>query len=94
MKKIEITSEWILDNIPHSHYADGNGNITICADIFHSHWINLALDTINAKYKIYDDEDDSILEMIWEFRIEDIKDDCPNLYSKLRKLSLKNGYWN
>lgn len=100
MKKIEITLEWILDKLTVTHYADGLGNITITADtVSDSRWIDLALDTINVKYESdileHDPDpenpfDDFIFEISWQFRIEEVKDDCPNLYVKWMGMNLLN----
>jgi len=100
MKKIEITPEWILDSLSVIHYADGLGNMTITADtVSDSRWIDLALDTINVKYKSdileYDPDpedpyDDFYFEISWQFRIEEVKDDCPNLYAKWMGMNLLN----
>ena len=71
-----------------THYADGGGSVTICADtVSDSHWIDLALDTLGIKYKTnnvgYDpDPEKQYFEVQWEFKIEDIKADCPILYNR------------
>lgn len=100
MKKIEITPEWILDKLTVTHYADGLGKITITADtVSDSRWIDLALDTINVKYESdileydpdpEDPDDDFYFEISWQFRIEEVKDDCPNLYVKWMVMNLLN----
>jgi len=89
MKKIiELTPEWVLEKLPHTMYADGKGNVTICTDsVTDSHWIDMALDTLMIKYKTvtvgYDpDPQKQYFEVQWEFKIEDIKDDCPTLCKK------------
>ena len=88
MKKIEIFPEWILDKSTVTHHADGRGNITIRADtVSDSRWIDLALDTLGIKYEAfiagYDpDAAKQYFAVQWEFKIEDIKTECPNLYKK------------
>ena len=89
MKKIiELNPEWILDKLTVTHHADGRGSITITADsVSDSHWIDLALDTLGVKYETctvgYDpDPEKQYFEVQWEFKIEDIKVDCPILYNK------------
>ncbi len=89
MKKImELTPEWVLEKLPHTMYADGKGNVTISSDnVSDSHWIDLALDTIGIKYESvtvgYDpDPEKQYFEVQWEFKIEDIKVDCPALYEE------------
>jgi hypothetical protein len=87
-KLIELTPEWILEKLTVTHYADGRGNVTITADtVSDSRWIDLALDTLGVKYETntvgYDpDPKKQYFEVQWEFKIEDIKIDCPNLYAK------------
>jgi hypothetical protein len=98
MKQIEITPEWILDKLSVSNHADGLGNITITADtVSDSRWIDLALDTIDVMYETYcvgydPDPEQQYFEVIWEFRLEDIKYDCPNLYSRWKKMDQTNSY--
>jgi len=87
MKKIEITPEWVLEKLPHSTHVDDKGNVTICSDsVTDSHWIDLALDTLKIKFESvtvgYDpDPKKQYFEVQWEFKIDDIKDDCPTFYS-------------
>ena len=87
MKKvIELKPEWILNKLTVTHHADGRGVVTITADsVSDSHWIDLALDTIGIKYEActvgYDpDPAKQYFEAQWEFKIEDIINECPNLY--------------
>ncbi len=95
MEKIEISPEWILDKLTVTHHADGEGNITISADsVSDSHWIDLALDTLKIKYKTvtvgYDpDTEKQYFEVQWEFKIENIKTECPNLYAKWKIMDEK-----
>jgi len=102
MKKNEITAEWILEKLPTTTYADGNGSITISTDsISDSNWIDLALDSIGAYYEsdVIDEEGEPYepcsFEIYWIFKIEELKEDCPNLYIKWRKMDLiNNSYKN
>lgn len=89
MKKlIELTPEWILDKLAITDHVDGKRNVTISADtVSDSRWIDLALDTLGVKYETctvgYDpDPEKHYFEVQWEFKIEDIKVGCPNLYEK------------
>lgn len=93
MKKIEITAEWILENFPVSTYADGLGNVTIhTVNISDSNWIELALESMDIFYETYDTEDweNEIFEIFYEFRLESIKDDCPNLYKEWLIMDMRN----
>lgn len=99
MKKlIELTPEWILDKLTVTHYTDGKGNITISTDtVSDSRWIDLALDTLGVKYKTctvgYDPEPEKqYFEVQWEFKIEGIKIDCPNLYAKWKIMDDANAH--
>jgi len=88
----------VLDKLSITHQADGNGNIIICSDtVSNSHWIDLALDTIGIKYETrtvgYDpDPKEQYFEVQWEFKIEDIKEDCPNLYTKWLTMNDAHAY--
>jgi len=93
MKTLEIKIEWILDTFPMSVYADGNGTVTISTFCFSdANWIELALESMNIYYESYetiDDETDRI-EMVWEFDIKAIKNDCPKLYKEWSEMDLLN----
>ncbi|NMC34500.1 MAG: hypothetical protein GYA36_18925 [Veillonellaceae bacterium] len=97
MKSLEITTEWIFGTFPISFHADGNGTMTITTDSFSdSKWIELALDSIHICYKAYEIEDDEseVIEMCWEFRLEAIKNDCPNLYYDWLIMDMHNSSYN
>lgn len=90
-KLIELTPEWVLTELPISLYADGNGNISIDTDtLTDAKWIKLALDTILIPYEEneYGDGDMTFIDI--EFRIDDLKQDCPNLYKELKEMDAKN----
>lgn len=88
MKKIEIRPEWILEQCPHTVQPNGKGNIMISTDnVSLSLWIDLALDILDIEYESstvgYDpNPKKQYLEVQWEFRIEDIKEECPTLYKE------------
>ncbi len=99
MKKIiELTPEWILNKLPITHYDDGKGKITICADtVSDSRWIDLALETLGVKYETwtvgYDpDPEKQFFEVQWEFKIEDIKSECPSLWDKWKLMDDAQAY--
>jgi hypothetical protein len=97
-KLIELTPEWILDKLTVTHYADGKGKVTICADtVSDSRWIDLALDTLGVKYKTfcvgYDpDPEKQYFEVQWKFKLDAIKAECPNLYNKLKTIDDANAH--
>ncbi len=92
MKKIEISPEWILDKLAITDHVDGKGNVTIISDVVpDSHWIDLALDTLGVEHKTcivgYDpDPAKQYFEVHWEFKIEDIKAECPILFEKWKTM--------
>jgi hypothetical protein len=94
MKKIEIAPEWILEKLPHTQDADGSGNISVyTGNATDANWIELALDTLNISYETYDYLDDhKDLVFGFDFRIEEVQSDCPNLYRRMRKLDNINNY--
>lgn len=97
MKKIEITAEWILSTFSVSWIADGNGNMSLLAESYSdSRWIELALDSMDVYYESYYLGDDDIeTDEVWfEFELEAIKDECPNLYNELLYMDLRNSSYN
>jgi len=101
MKNIEITAEWILGILPCYAQADGYGTITLMADnLSDSHWIDLALDTMGVIYDsdIIDDdldlEDPDGILVFWDFKIDEIKYDCPNLFAEWKRMDLINSLYN
>ena len=91
-KTIKIRPEWVLEKMPHTSFADGEGNISIytaCAT--DACWIELALETLGIIYDNYDVLDDyDDLSFGFDFRIEDIQDECPSLYKRMKEIDLKN----
>jgi hypothetical protein len=91
IKLIELNPEWILNEIPISHYADGNGNISIDTDSStDAKWLMLALNTLCIPYQEDDFGDGDTNYFGFNFRIEDIKKDCPTLYICLKEMDAKN----
>jgi len=81
---IELTPEWVLSRLCDEWFADGNGIATVrTTDIYNSEWIYLALDTLNIKWELFEAEIDSQYYYDFEFQIEDIKEECPDLYLDL-----------
>lgn len=90
--KIDFTPEWVLERVPHSHYADGDGNISVfTCDAVHASLIELALQTLQLSFLTSDfiDEEDNV-NIEFSFRIEDIMDGCPRYYRKMKELDKNN----
>ncbi len=88
---IELNPEWILSEIPDSLYADGNGNISV--DTYtHSDasWIKLALDTLCINFRENEFGEGEMTFVDIEFRIDDLKNNCPTLYKKMKAMDAKN----
>ena len=88
MKTIKITPEWVLENLSHTLDADGAGSISLyTGNASDATWIELALNSINISFEVYDYlNDHNDLVFGFDFRIEDIKRECPNIYKRLREL--------
>jgi hypothetical protein len=88
MKKINISPEWVLDKLTSAYSVNGEGDVRITADtISVSRWIDLALETLGIKYETHTvdkdpEPEEQYFKVQWEFKIEDIKAECPNLYNK------------
>ncbi len=90
VKFIEITPEWVLTEIPQSHYAC-DGNISVDTDnVTDVKWIKLALDTLSIPYEEKSYGDDNNMFFDFEFRIVDIKNNCPALYKSMKEMDAKN----
>jgi hypothetical protein len=85
-KTIEISPEWILSEIPTSHLVDGKGNVNIYTTIaFDGCWLKLALTTLKIEFMQLDwYSDESSFFVRYEFKIADIREDCPDLYERLK----------
>jgi hypothetical protein len=91
IKPIEITPEWVLSELPQSHYADGNGNVSVDSDtISNAKWIELALNSLHIPYTQNEYGDAINLFIDFEFKLEDIHTGCPELYKKMKELDVKN----
>ena len=79
----------------------GNGDVILETDSLEaSHWVKQALDKLAIHYSVkeYDDEfENNFRGLHWTeyiFKIEDIKQKCPNLYAIWHKLNLSNLFGN
>ncbi len=91
VKPIELNPEWVLSKLPQSLYADGNGVISIDTDsATDASWIKLALDTlcINFRENEFGEGDMTFIDI--EFHIDDLKNNCPTLFKKMKEMDAKN----
>lgn len=91
-KRIELTPEWVLCKLSHTQHADGEGNISVyTGNASDANWIELALKSLSIEYEVYDYlGDDGLFYFSFDFKIEDIQVDCPNLYRSLKELQNSN----
>jgi hypothetical protein len=93
-KLIELNPEWVLSELSHSLYADGYGNISIDSHTRNdANWIKLALNTLSIKFQEteFGEGDQTFIDI--EFRIDDLKINCPTLYKKMKDMDAKNGLY-
>lgn len=96
MKRIKITPDWVLTKLPHSHYVDCYGTVSIyTASSTDAHWIELAFKSMNLNFESYDYLDDNHDFVFgFDFNIADLKSKCPSLYGRLIGLRKKNSHKN
>jgi hypothetical protein len=92
MRNLNLTPEWVLEKLPHTHYADGDGNVSVyTADATDANFIELALNSLHIQYETYDYFDDNADFVFgFDFRIEDIKDECPAFYQRVKEIDKNN----
>ena len=85
---IELTPEWLLENLSHTLDTDGAGQISLyTGNASDANWIELALNSLEISFEVYDYLNDySDIVFGFDFRIEDIEKDCPNLSKRVREL--------
>jgi hypothetical protein len=91
VKHMELNPEWILNELPQSHYANGGGVVSLDTDsATDAKWITLALNTLSIPYEEneYGDGDMTFIDI--EFNLEDLRTDCPTLYKKMKEMDTKN----
>lgn len=93
MKKLNLTTEWVLDKLSTSWMVTEKGcvlQVNLKDGIMESHLVELALQTMGVNYWFntigYPNE--AIDE--YRFNLEDIKKDCPNLFLKMEKNNNEN----
>lgn len=91
VKHIELNPEWVLNELPQSLYADGCGNISVDTDSLNdASWIKLALNTLRIPFEENEYGDGNMNFIDIEFRIEDLQQDCPILYNRMKAMDAKN----
>lgn len=92
MKTIELTPEWVLENLQCGCYADGNGIACVHTEnVTNASFIELALKTLEIQFEQHDSFDSNdALCISFYFRIEDIRNDCPTFYEDMREMDIVN----
>ena len=86
---LELTPDWVLEKLSHTHNIDCDGNISIYTDDgTDANYIELALDSLHINYEAYDYLDDNN-DFVYgfDFRIEDIQIECPSFYQNIKRLT-------
>lgn len=90
-KTIELNPEWVLTELSDSLYADGSGNMSVGISTHNdAKWIKLALHTLHIDFQETEYGEGAMTFVDIEFRIDDIKINCPALYKKMVELDAKN----
>ena len=76
-KILNLTPEWVLEKLPHTHYVDGDGNVSVnTGNATDANFIELALTTLQISFEAYDYFDDSKGFVFgFDFKLEDIQHD-------------------
>ena len=91
VKPIELNPEWVLNELPISCYANGSGFVSLDTDnSTDASWIKLALNTLFITYTENEYGEDNKIFFDIEFRIEDLLQECPTLYKKMKEMDAKN----
>ena len=94
--EVKLTTDWILMSGTETYCQDGQCYIKAYDADFNFYLMELALKTMNVKYKCeeYFDKNDKNWERPWfEYsfnNIEDIKESCPELYAEFQSLLLRD----
>jgi hypothetical protein len=91
IKLIELNPEWVLSELTDSLYADGCGNISVGTSTPNdAKWIKLALNTLCIPYMENEFGEGDVTFTDIEFRVEDIKNECPTLHKRMVEMDAKN----
>ena len=80
MKNLVLTPEFILENFHHTLRCDGNGNVSIYAEGRDVDWNYWCLNLCGISYIA--EEAIGQLSTEFNFKIADLKEECPFLYNK------------
>lgn len=92
MKIIDLTPEWVLEKLPHTRYADGDGNVSVyTGNATDANFIELALNSLQVSFEAYDylDENKGFV-FGFDFKLEDIQDECPTFYNDMKEINNNN----
>lgn len=91
-KTLKLSPEWVLNKLSHTHYADGNGNVSVyTGDATDANFIELALNSLQVSFEAYDYLDENkALVFGFDFRLEDIRNECPTFYNEMKKINSNN----
>jgi hypothetical protein len=93
MKQMILTPEWVLQKLPVSSSADGNGEVIVYTDnATDSDFIELALNTLEIQFEHKVDciDEDDELSIEFKFHLEDIQNHCPSYYDRMREVDINN----
>jgi hypothetical protein len=90
VKLMELTPEWVLTELPLALYADGNGNMSVDTYTYTAMWIKLALNTLHIDFRETEYGEGEMTFIDIEFRIDDIKINCPALHKRMKEMDVKN----
>ncbi len=95
-KKIELTPDWVLENVPHLPILDGKGNLSLYTnDAMDANFIEAALYSLKISYKLNDSNgEDSNFHYGFELRIKDLLEDCPNYCHLLKNIYSSGNIYN
>lgn len=84
--EIKITPEWLLSRFSWTQNA-GDGNIFLSADIYNSHWVELALENLGIHYlKVEDIDYNGKVFITFKLIFEGFKE-YPSWYKEIRELN-------
>ncbi len=91
IKPIELTPEWVLSELPQSLYANGNGVVSVDTDRkSDASWIKLELTALLIPYEENEFGEGDLTFIDIEFRLEDLRSECPALYKRMKEMDAKN----
>lgn len=92
MKTMNISPEWVLEKLPHTHSADGYGNVSVyTGDATDANFIELALNSLQVSFEAYDYLDENKTFVFgFDFKLEDIRIECPTFYTDMKEINNNN----